>query len=135
MPGNEKRPSIDTPTAMGIMVDALGCIRDINPEMPMQTAIIFLLVAKLNDRYSRGIPMKELREMVGLSQASMSRNTTVLGTSRDDESSRRYGLILVREDPNNRRRKLVRLSAKGRRVANEISSVFDGLESDTLQST
>ncbi len=98
---------------------ALEELRKLDPEMPMQTVMTFLTIARLDHDHPNGVQMKRLRELVGISQASMSRNTVSLG-----KGSTRPGhkLILVREDPKHRRRKLVRLSQRGRALMIAITT-------------
>jgi len=60
-----------------------------------------------------GIPMVDLETAVGVSQATVSRNVKKLG--KGSRSKPGAGLVEAYEDPNNGRRKLVKLSASGER--------------------
>lgn len=89
-------------------------IRKIDSEMPTQMAHCLVLVA-----LEPGITMKRMSEKLGLSQSSTSRNIAALG------KQHRYGkpgydLLAAKEDPVERRRKIVTLTAKGERVMRGI---------------
>lgn len=92
--------------------------RKIDPEMPMQMAATFVLVALLP-----GITMKELAERLGISQASCSRNVAALSkVHRLNKPG--HDLVYAEEDPAERRRKIVRLTSKGTRVEESLKSLI-----------
>lgn len=104
--------------ALAKVVKCLEEFRKIDPQMPPQTAQVFLWVC-IQD----GITMKDLAERVGISQSSTSRNVAALS------KEHRYGkpgydLVAATEDPMERRRKIVKLTPKGRRIAQALSDVF-----------
>jgi DNA-binding MarR family transcriptional regulator len=83
-------------------------------DVPIQTFSTFLVVA---ERVS-DFPMQELQDILGISQSSVSRNVTLL--SLGSASLEPPKLIEAFEDPDYRRRKHVRLTAKGRKLMEEI---------------
>ncbi|MYL24377.1 MarR family transcriptional regulator [Halomonas alkaliantarctica] len=85
--------------------------RKIYPDMQMQNASIFVTIAM-----NQGITMKELGQRTGLAQSSCSRNVALLSEHLKYDKPG-YGLVVATEDPVERRRKIVRLSSKGERVA------------------
>lgn len=92
--------------------------RKIYPDMQMQTASIFVTIA-LNP----GITMKELGERAGLAQSSCSRNVALLSEwLRHNKPG--YGLVVATEDPVERRRKIIRLTANGERVASTLDMLI-----------
>jgi DNA-binding MarR family transcriptional regulator len=97
------------------MAKAIGELRKIEPEIEAQAMLTLLWVA-----IQPGITMKELSERIGVSQSTTSRNVAMLG-----EINRRHepghGLLVAREDPTERRRKIVELTAKGRLVVASIA--------------
>jgi DNA-binding MarR family transcriptional regulator len=67
-----------------------------------------------------GITMKELAERVEIAQSQTSRIITLFS----QHSEGGYGLLHAEEDPHERRRKIVRLTPKGERVAEKISELL-----------
>ncbi|GBL46900.1 hypothetical protein SFMTTN_2727 [Sulfuriferula multivorans] len=63
--------------------------------------------------------MPELESAVGVSQATISRNVAKLGDGVTFKE-KGAGLVEAYEDPKYRRRKLVKLTPKGRRVVDEL---------------
>jgi DNA-binding MarR family transcriptional regulator len=76
----------------------------------LQVVAMFLTVAQSDDP----VTMQSLQEGLGLSQASTSRNVRILYDS---------NLVESYEDPAYRRRKYVRLTAKGVRLMEEVASI------------
>ena len=95
--------------------------RKLDPEMPSQTVHTFLLVAMRGDE---GLPQKDLAALLGVEQSTVSRNVSSL-----DKINRHHqpGLDLVRsvEDPNERRRKVIRLTARGRLLREQLVSILE----------
>lgn len=85
-----------------------------NPTMPLQQVQLFLHVAHHGE-----VLMEDLEEATGVEQSSVSRNVSALGGGWPGKPG--YGLVESREDPTNRRRKLVRLTNKGKALAGGIS--------------
>lgn len=85
-----------------------------NPTMPLQQVQLFLHVAYLGE-----VPMEDLEEATGVEQSSVSRNVAALGGGQHRKPG--YGLVHAYRDPNNHRRKLVRLTEKGKALAWDIS--------------
>lgn len=92
---------------LNLCLSILGEFREIDPEIPIQTAAMLLVVAM-----TPGVTMKELGERLGISQASCSRNVAALSkVHRLDKPG--YDLVYAVEDPAERRRKIVRLTPQG----------------------
>lgn len=106
---------------MNALAKFYACIeemRKIDPEMQAHTINIFVMVC-LNP----GITMKDLGERLGVSQATMSRNIAALGkVHRLNRPG--YDLLQAEEDPVERRRKIVNLTAKGKRVKESLEAIF-----------
>lgn len=109
-----------TLNALEVIEDVLKRFREHDPEMQMQTAQTFITVA-LNP----GISMTELSEKVGISQASCSRNVAAL--SRVHRLNKPgLDLVVAAEDPMERRRKVVKLTPKGQRLAEALTKLLAG---------
>lgn len=84
--------------------------RKIDPELPMHSALILLLIAQ-----KPGINLKELTQATGLVKSSVSRNVASL--------SKEYGgkgLITVTEDVIDRRNKVIKLTTEGERTVRSL---------------
>jgi len=85
-------------------------LREVDAEMQIQSAAVLLRVA------ANEVPMKmkDIASDLGISQASVSRNIGYLGgVNRHHEKG--HNLVEAYEDPNERRRKLCKLTPKGKR--------------------
>ncbi len=94
--------------------------RDIDEQMPLQMAQVFLAVA-----LQPGITSAQLADTVGISQSSVSRNTAALGEwHRLDKPG--FDLIEAVDDPRERRRRIHFLTPKGRQVAVKLLEALTG---------
>ena len=107
------------------MTDLRACLRvieafrDLSPTMEMQQAAILLQIALNPEKYSQ----KELGEMVNITTSAAQRNVNALGTPRRAGLTG-HGLVMETEDLNDTRRKLYRLTAKGRAFAAKITGAL-----------
>jgi DNA-binding MarR family transcriptional regulator len=88
-----------------------------NPEIQAQQILTLLHVGQVGE-----LPMADLAELTGVSQSSVSRNVAKLGrgaTSRDVGA----GLVEAYEDPDERRRKLVKVTSRGRELIKQLDAV------------
>ena len=93
--------------------------RELDSEIQTQTVAVFLTVAK----HPVPIKMQDIADDLGLAQSSVSRNVAWLGSwSRHHKKGQE--LVEAYEDPTERRRKLVRLTAKGTRFAKSLSDLI-----------
>lgn len=93
--------------------------RKIEPDMPLQMAATFLTVAN-----EEGITMKTLGERLGISQSSCSRNIAALSKFHRLNKPG-HDLVCATEDPVERRRKIVKLTPKGKRVAEALLEILE----------
>src|SRR4051812_48761823 len=92
---------------LGRLQEAIEVLRKLDPEMPAQTAVTFLIVAQ-----EPGIGMAELAERLGIAQSSTSRNVAYLSRWRAYEKPG-HNLVEASENPQDRRAKVVDLTPKG----------------------
>ena len=93
--------------------------REIDGEMQAQAIAVLLKVAKT----PLPLKMAEIAEELGLSQSTISRNVAYLGDwNRRKEAG--HKLLEAYEDPAERRRKLVRLTAKGKRFVKSLNEII-----------
>lgn len=98
---------------------AIALFRDLDPEIPATTIILFLAVAEAPEP----IGMVDLQNNLGLPSSTTSRNVAYLSeTHRLGKSG--LGLIERYEDLHNRRAKLVRLTAKGRALKTRLINLI-----------
>ncbi|MEQ8964530.1 MAG: winged helix DNA-binding protein [Azospirillaceae bacterium] len=116
----EPAPEGEDDVALDRLIEVLETFRALDPDMPIQYALSFLTLAR-----HEGLSMRELSDRLGIAQSSASRNVAALS---EWQSFRRPGHDLVRaeEDPRERRRKIVRLTAKGRALADRLAALIAG---------
>ena len=95
-------------------------MRKFDPLLESQAIAIFFVVCLEGGK--DGISMQDISEKLDLAQSTVSRNVFKLSfTNRHRE--RGIDLLEAFEDPMERRRKLVKLTAKGRRVYETLSEL------------
>jgi DNA-binding MarR family transcriptional regulator len=94
-------------------------MRKFDTQIEAQAIAVFLFVAVHGGR--DGVAMQTISEELDISQSSVSRNAYKLG---DINRHKKIGVGLLEtfEDPMERRRKLVRLTSKGKRVYSTLLS-------------
>lgn len=106
-------------TALTTMNNILAILRELDEDMPIQQAHLFITVAM-----RPGITAQQASEVTGISQSSTSRNVKALG---EVHRLNKPGLDLIEgvSDPNDSRSKLLFLTIKGRAIARQIISQID----------
>jgi DNA-binding MarR family transcriptional regulator len=103
-------------------LEQLRLMRKDHQGMPIQMATVFLYVS-LND----GCPMKDIADALAISQPACSRLVATLGDTYRDASNKPQkgeGLLEAREDPADRRSKIVKLTANGRKIIDQLNAVL-----------
>lgn len=120
--GPADSPITDGSAATGLdgLVRVLEAFRELDPDLPIQYAVSFLTIARADDG---GISVGELAKRLGIAQSSASRNIAALSAW---HSFGKPGLDLVesREDPRERRRKIVTLTPKGAALALRLEGIW-----------
>ena len=106
--------------ALPTLIRVLEEFRTLDPDLPIQYALSFLTLAQ-----NEGLSMGELAQRLAIAQSSASRNIAALS---DWHSFGKPGLGLVeaREDPRERRRKLVSLTPKGHAFRHRLTALMAG---------
>lgn len=107
------------------MLRILGVIetlRVLDIEMPAQVIACFLYVASCVD----GCTTAEMQEELGLTAASMSRNTTWLTGQHRSNPNRGLNLITKEVYEPNKRLRILRLTPEGRKLAQRLSTQLNG---------
>lgn len=100
----------------------IGQIRMLDDGMPLQQLACFLAVAR-----REGQSIAEIATIVGIAPSSASRNVSALDAWTWKKTPG-LSLVTTREDPMELRKKQVVLTPKGRRLLEQIESIFEGGE-------
>lgn len=96
--------------------------------MPLQMITLFSYVAiNAGDTKTEGVPMQKLAKALDISTSAVTRLVATLSENyRDASNEPQAGLNLLvsDDDPMDRRVKLVRLTAKGKKIAEQITSAL-----------
>ena len=114
-----KEAAVNDHEAASALLRVVERFREIDGEMQAQAIAVLLKGAK------NPLPLKmaEIAEELGLSQSTISRNVAYLGDwNRRKEAG--HKLVEAYEDPAERRRKLVRLTAKGKRFVKSLNEII-----------
>ena len=103
------------------MYQFIDQFRSLNNEIQAQTILTFLYVA-MSDK--RDVPMQEMGKALGLSQASISRNVSFYSKI-NRHRTKGQGLLGSREDPMERRRKVVYLTNKGTMFMSKLVDLYN----------
>ncbi len=104
------------------MLGVVETLRVLDVEMPAQVMSVFFYVASCDD----GCTTAELQEELGLTAASMSRNTTWLTGQHRTNPARGLNLITKEVYPANKRLRYLRLTQQGRNLAKQLSTQING---------
>ena len=122
----KKTAASKTPTAkpantnskkLNKLQDVLVELTHIDSEFPLQWAIVFLEIAK-----NEGAALKDIAEQTGISMSVMSRTIGALSNYR--RMGKPYGIVVVKQAKDDRRRKELFLSAKGKRLAEKLDKAL-----------
>lgn len=97
----------------------IAAFQTVRQTMPIQIAATFLLVAQFEGRSAR-----EYMDITGLSEATMSRHLLDLGV-RNRNKEPGYGLIEQSQNPEDMRKNVYKLTAKGRSLLRIIEGIME----------
>ena len=104
------------------MLGVIETLRVLDVEMPAQVIACFLYVASR----ANGCTTAELQAELGLTAASVSRNTTWLTGKHRSNPKRGLGLITKEVYLPNKRLRILRLTSGGRKLAQRLSILIHG---------
>lgn len=110
------------------LIKAVDILRGDSADFPAQQLLTYLAVAR-----QPGITMAALSEAVGMSQASTSRNVSAL-SKWHRLGHPGFDLVEAVEDPRERRRKIMYLTAKGRQRMAKALEALTGKPADDFSS-
>ena len=89
----------------------------IDPEFPIQWVTVFAEIAM-----EEGVSLKDISDKTGISMSVMSRTIGALSNAR--RMGKPYGLVVVRHAKDDRRRKELFLSAKGKKLVEKLDKAI-----------
>jgi len=95
----------------------LNELTNVDSEFPLQWAIVFLQIA-----HNEGAALKDIAEETGISMSVMSRTIGALSNYR--RMGKPYGIVVVKQAKDDRRRKELFLSAKGKRLIEKLDKAM-----------
>lgn len=100
----------------------LNVFRDIDPDMPMGEAVSLLLIALGETKDGGGMTVTDLKNQGDFAMSSASRYMKSLG-KKDRHGRAGAEMVSDARDPMDERRKVLRLTAKGRRAVEKIQQL------------
>nr|DAU76316.1 MAG TPA: Transcriptional regulator [Caudoviricetes sp.] len=94
-------------------------------KMQLSTALTLLYVARFQDEPD-GVTTGDLTKWLGMTPAASSRNTYYWGEGTPDMPHSGYRLVDVVVDPIDRRKRLLRLTARGEAFVRQLKETLDG---------
>lgn len=97
------------------LTEALATLKTLDADMPVSQALSLLLIAN-----NEGLSLKELAQKTGIGMASASRYVSSFGKA-TKPGSKGLGLVAAVEDPQERRKKIITLTPKGRALVDKLT--------------
>jgi DNA-binding MarR family transcriptional regulator len=104
---------------IAVAIRLLEAFRRLDPDLPIQYALSFLTIAE-----NEGLSMRDLSERLGIAQSSASRNVAAL-SEWHSFGKPGHDLVEAREDPRERRRKIITLTRKGEALIRELRVIVN----------
>lgn len=104
--------------ARATALDFIELLRALDPEMPLGAARCLILIAS-----QQGLAVMDLEDDVGIGTSSASRYHHYLGKA-NRHSRDGLGLVSASVNTENRRKKFLKLTPKGRRVVGQLVGVL-----------
>jgi DNA-binding MarR family transcriptional regulator len=114
---------IESRIAVNQALQLLDIFRDLDAEMPIGEAVSFLLIASGETRDGGGLTVTELSRQGGFALASASRYMKSLSLM-NRQGHPGHEVVTNERDPQDERKKVLRISSKGQRVLKRIQQVL-----------
>ncbi len=101
------------------LYEAIGVIRFVSAEIPAQNIATFLAIAM-----NEGVNVATVGQKVGIASSSASRNVSML-SNWDWKKKKGLDLVEYRQDPQNLTTKQLFLTAKGRRLMEQLATTLE----------
>ena len=108
-------------TGLPKLMRAIAELRELDPELPAHTALAFLSVAEAGPE---GITQHELGIRLGISSSATQRNVKLMSKLRGVDTPG-LGLLEVTTPIENGRMRVLRLSAKGQKLAAKLAKIVE----------
>ena len=119
------KDTIDGLVAISKALQLLNIFRDMDPDMTMGEAVSLLFIAQGERKDGGGLTVTELSVKGDFALSSASRYMKSLG-KKDRHGRPGEEVVSDARDPNDERRKILRLTTKGRRVLAQVMTLFIG---------
>lgn len=110
-----------TSLSLSRLVAVMEVFRSVDPEIQAQTVLTFLMIAR-----QPGIPMRTIQTRLDVASSTASRNVAYLSDLNYKPSRKGHGFVVAREDPADRRNKLVFLTPKGKKFLQNLETAMSG---------
>ena len=123
--GNTVSSSIESRISISRALKLLAVFRDMDADMPMGEAVSLLLIAQGETKEGGGLTVTDLRDRGEFALSSASRYMRALA-KKDRHGRPGQELVADSRDPLDERKKVLRLTPKGRRVIEQINTIVGG---------
>mgnify|MGYP002881615354 CR=1 FL=1 len=110
-----------TDRSLDALIKCIEMLRVLDVEMPAQTVAVFLYIASHDGCHSQAV-----QEDLGITAASVSRNSMWLSGQHRSNPARGLNLITKESDPYNRRRNVFYLTREGKQLSKQLSDILNG---------
>lgn len=112
-----------------VQMQTLERFAQFDPKMQLSTALSLLYIARYQDR-PEGVTTGDLTKWIGLTPAAASRNSYYWAEGSVDMPGSGYGLVSIVVDPLDRRKRLLRLTARGEAFVRQIGELMPNISFD-----
>ncbi len=112
-----------TNTSLSKMIALGQRLSQFDVKMQVSTMLALFYIAKFQNRPD-GVTTADLQKWLGVSSAAASRNSYYWGEGTHDMPNAGFGLIRIDMDPNDRRKRLLRLTPRGEAFVAQLEGLM-----------